>query len=162
MSYFVNTRRVGAALALVVVLGLCGPAGAADPVPFKGSLGGDVTRTPIDDTQVGIDIDADGAATVLGKFTLEVPHLVDTAIRTAAGYYRFVAADGDTLTAEFEGQAGPSDIPGVVRIIEVATITGGTGRFAGATGGFTVVRLYDPVAGTTVGSFEGAISRPRP
>jgi hypothetical protein len=48
----------------------------------------------------------------------------------------------------------------VVRIVEGATITGGTGRFAGATGSFTVVRLYDPVAGTTVGSFEGAISVP--
>jgi len=48
----------------------------------------------------------------------------------------------------------------VVRIVEEATITGGTGRFAGATGSFTTVRLYDPVAGTTSGSFEGTISTP--
>ena len=146
------------ALAVVGVLTLAGPAAAGDPVPFKGSLGGDVTRTPISDTQVGIDIDAAGTATQLGRFTLEIPHLVDLTTRTATGSYEFTAANGDMLTAEFTGRAGPSDIPGVIRIVEVATITGGTGRFAGATGGFTVVRLYDPAAGTTVGYFEGAIS----
>ena len=155
-----HTSAAGLALAVTVLLGLAGPVAAGDQVPFKGSLDGDVTRTPVGDTQVRIDIDADGTATVLGQFTLEVPHIVDIATRTAAGYYRFAAANGDTLTAEFTGTAGPSDIPGVVRIVEVATITGGTGRFAGATGGFTAVRLYDPVAGTTVGYFEGAISPP--
>ncbi|HVK17666.1 MAG TPA: hypothetical protein VM533_12020 [Fimbriiglobus sp.] len=160
MSCLVNARRVGAALALVAALGFGGPAAAAEGVPFKGSLEGDVTRTPIDDTRVGVDIDADGTATMLGKFTLEVPHVVDTTTRTATGYFHFVAADGSTLTAEFSGQAGPSDVPGVVRIVEVATITGGTGRFAGATGGFTAVRLYDPAAGTTSGYFEGTISPP--
>lgn len=152
----------GVALAVVGVLALAGPATAGGLVPFKGHLDGDVTRTPISDTQVGIDIDAGGTATVLGQFTLEIPHLVDLTTRTATGSYEFTAANGDTLTAEFTGQAGPSDIPGVVRIVEVATITGGTGRFAGATGGFTVVRLYDPAAGTTVGYFEGAISAPGP
>ena len=150
----------GLALAVVAVLGLAGPAAAGESVPFKGVLDGDVTRTPVDETHVQVDIEADGTATQLGAFTLEVPHLVDTTTRTAVGYYQFVAANGDTLTAEFTGRAGPSDIPGVVRIVEEATITGGTGRFAGATGSFTVVRLYDPAAGTTTGEFEGTISTP--
>jgi hypothetical protein len=150
----------GLALAVVAVLGLTGPVAAGEQVPFKGVLDGAVTRTPIDDTHVRVDIEADGAATLLGHFTLEVPHLVDLTTRRAVGYYVFTAANGDTLTAEFRGQAGPSDIPGVVRIVEEATITGGTGRFAGATGSFTAVRLYDPVAGTTLGSFEGTISTP--
>ena len=152
----------GVALAIVGALGLAGPAAAGDPVPFKGRLDGDVTRTPVSDTEVRIDIDAGGVATLLGRFTLEVPHLVDLTDRTASGFYEFTAANGDTLTARFTGQAGPSDTPGVVRIVEVATITGGTGRFAGAAGGFTAVRLYDPAAGTTVGYFEGAISAPGP
>jgi hypothetical protein len=46
----------------------------------------------------------------------------------------------------------------VLYIEETATITGGTGRFAGATGSFTAERLYDMVAGTTIGSFEGTIA----
>ena len=152
----------GVALAVVGSLGLAGPAAAGDAVPFQGRLDGEVTRTPVSDTQVGIDIDAGGTATLLGRFALAVPHLVDTTAKSASGEYRFVAANGDTLTATFTGLAGPSDIPGVVRIVEVATVTDGTGRFAGATGGFTVVRLYDPVAGTTTGYFEGSISPPGP
>jgi hypothetical protein len=44
--------------------------------------------------------------------------------------------------------------------LETATIMGGTGRFASATGGFVVKRLYDRVAGTTIGYFEGTISTP--
>ena len=43
---------------------------------------------------------------------------------------------------------------------QTATITGGTGRFEGATGSFTAERLYDTVAGTTTGSFQGTISSP--
>ena len=63
------------------------------------------------------------------------------------------------MYAEFTGQATPTAIPGVLYIEETATITGGTGRFAGATGSFISERLYDTVAGTTIGSFEGTISK---
>ena len=66
-------------------------------------------------------------------------------------------ADGDTLTADFTGQATPTSTPGVLSIVETATITGGTGRFAHATGSFVCERLFDTVAGTTDGSFEGTI-----
>jgi hypothetical protein len=44
--------------------------------------------------------------------------------------------------------------------VETATIDPdrSTGRFAGATGGFVAQRLFDRIAGTTVGSFAGTIS----
>ena len=54
----------------------------------------------------------------------------------------------------------PTGTPGVLYIVETATITGGTGRFADATGSFTIERYYDTAAGTTTGSFEGTISPP--
>jgi hypothetical protein len=151
------------ALAVVVVLGLTGPVAAGDQVPFKGSLEGDVTEAFDPATGlVNVDIDAAGAATQLGRFTLDIPHVVNPATRTAVGTYQFTAANGDTLTAEFTGIATPTAVPGVLYIEETATITGGTGRFAGATGSFTVERLFDTIAGTTVGSFEGTISTPGP
>ena len=50
--------------------------------------------------------------------------------------------------------------PGFLYIVETATITGGTGRFAGATGSFVCERLYDIAGGTTIGSFDGTISAP--
>ena len=148
------------ALAVVAVLGLAGPAAAGEQVPFKGSLDGDVTHTPVDGRTDFVLVEAEGTGTHLGNFTLDVPHFVDTPTRTAAGYYEFTAANGDKVYAEFTGKATPTATPGVLFIVETATITGGTGRFAGASGGFVVERLFDRVAGTTVGSFDGTISSP--
>jgi hypothetical protein len=152
----------GLALAVVAVLGLSGPGAAGEQVPFKGSLEGDVTITPLTPPHLQVDVDATGNATQLGKFTLEIPHVVNVANGTAIGSYEFTAANGDTLSADFTGQAMPTAVPGVLYIEETATITGGTGRFAGATGSFVCERLFDRVAGTTSGSFEGTISSPGP
>jgi hypothetical protein len=148
------------ALAVVAVLGLAGLAVAGDPVPFKGNLEGDVTHTPVDARTDFVVVDAEGTATLLGRFELTVPHLVDLPTRTAAGYYEFTAANGDKLIARFTGRASPTATPGVISIVETATIDPdlSTGRFAGATGGFVAERLFDRVAGTTIGSFEGTVS----
>jgi len=157
MIRFVSARRVAVSLAVVGVLALGGPAPAGEPVPFKGRFEGDVTVTPAPPF-LEVDVEAMGRATQLGRFTLDIPHEVNPATRTAAGYYEFTAANGDKVYAEFTGVAMPTAIPGVLYIEETATITGGTGRFAGATGSFISERWYDTVALTTVGSFEGTIS----
>jgi len=102
-----------------------------------------------------VDGSATGQATHLGRFTVAFPHTVNFVTRAGVGTFTFTAANGDTLTADFTGQAQPGP---VVSIVEHATITGGTGRFAGATGSFTVQRLFDPANGTTTGSLEGSIS----
>ena len=43
---------------------------------------------------------------------------------------------------------------------KTAVITGGTGRFAGAQGSFTIMRLVEQATGDTSGSFEGTITSP--
>jgi hypothetical protein len=153
-----HSFAAGLALAVLAVLGLARPVAAGDEVPFKGRLRGVVTVTPLDPPFVFVLVEATGNATQLGRFTLAIPHVVNRANATGIGFYQFTAANGDTLSAHFTGQATPSPIPGVLYIVETATITGGTGRFAGATGSFISERLFDPVAGTTIGSFEGTIS----
>jgi hypothetical protein len=155
-------RRFVASLALAVltVLQLPGPVAAGEEVPFKGSLEGIVTITPLTPPFVQVDIEASGKATHLGKFTVEIPHVVNRTNSTASGSYEFTAANGDMLFAEFTGQAMPTATPGVLYIEETATITGGTGRFAGATGSFEIERWFDTIAGTTTGTFEGTISSP--
>jgi hypothetical protein len=148
------------AVALLASVLLARPVEAGKQVPFKGKLEGVVTRSgapPI----ITVDIAAEGNASQLGRFELSIPHSVDVTTRTAIGSYLFVAANGDTLIAEFVGQSMPlPEDPTVLHIVETATITGGTGRFAGATGGFTSERLYDTIEGTTIGSFEGTVSSP--
>ena len=150
---------LGVTLALVTVLAMARSVAAGQQVPFKGSLEGDVSHSP----QPPLDfvlVEGEGEATHLGRFTFEFPHVVNTTTRTATGTYEFTAANGDTLTADVVGRAMPTGTPGVLAIVEVATITGGTGRFAGATGSFIVERLFDTVDQTTTGSFEGTISLP--
>jgi hypothetical protein len=135
-------------------------AAARTQVPFKGSLEGLVTRSgapPI----IMVKISATGTATHLGQFAVSIPHAVNVVTRTAMGNYLFVAANGDTLNATFTGASMPTAAdPTVLSIVENATISGGTGRFAGATGSFKTERLYDTIAGTTTGSFSGTISSP--
>src|SRR5262245_49934813 len=159
-----NMRRysstAGLARAVVVILGLAGPVAAGEQVPFKGSLDGDVTITPQTPPYVSVLVECTGNATQLGRFTLDIPHVVNRATRTAVGTYEFTAANGDTLIAEFTGIATPTAVPGVLYIEETAIITGGTGRFAGATGSFLSERWFDTIAGMTTGSFEGTISTP--
>jgi hypothetical protein len=150
-------RAVLAAIALV--LALAGPVTAGSQVPFEGSLSGTVTVTPTNPPIASVLIEATGNASHLGRFALEIPHEVNQAIRVGEGTYEFTAANGDTLTADFTGTATLL-APGVLSTSETATITGGTGRFAGATGSFTAERMFFVATGTTTGSFEGWISRP--
>jgi hypothetical protein len=145
------------ALAVLAVLGLAGPVPAGEQVTFKGSFEGDVTVSPLAPPLVIVDVEATGHASHLGRFTLDIPHVVNRATRAATGSYEFTAANGDKVYAEFTGLAIPTATPGVLYIEETAAITGGTGRFAGATGSFTCERLFDTVAGTTAGSFMGTI-----
>jgi hypothetical protein len=151
-----STMRA-AFMALTLVLGLAGPVAAGDDVPFKGSLAGTATVTPLDPPNASVLIEGTGNATQLGAFTVEIPHLVNQATRIGTGSYVFTAANGDTLTADFTGQATLL-APGVLSVAETGVITGGTGRFADATGSFTTERTFFVATGVTTGSFAGTIS----
>jgi hypothetical protein len=135
---------------------------SAEVVPFKGRLEGAFTVTF--DTPPSpfftVLLEATGNASLLGRFTMEAPHRVNAGTGGAIGTFVFTAANGDMLTADFTGASGPTATPGVYAIVETATITGGTGRFAGATGGFVVERLVNLDTGLTSGSFDGTISSP--
>jgi hypothetical protein len=148
---------MGAITAVALMLGMTGSVAAGNHVPFRGSLSGTVTVTPVNPPITSVFIEATGNATHLGHFTVEVPHTVNQAIRVGQGTYVFTAANGDTLTADFTGQATLL-APGVLSTSETATITGGTGRFAGAKGSFVAERTFFVATGVTTGLFEGTIS----
>ena len=146
------------ALAIVVIAGPTGLARADEQVPFKGTLEGErVTRTPLTPPFVFAQLDATGDATQLGEYELIIKAIANTTTRTSVGTFQFVAANGDTLSADFTGQSMATATPGVTAFVETAIITGGTGRFAGATGGFIAKRLLDTSTLLTTGAFEGTI-----
>ena len=69
----------------------------------------------------------------------------------------FIAANGDSLYGVGAGSGVPSDTPGYTLVTQFYAITGGTGRFAGATGNFTVTRLVSNDTGVSKGSIDGTI-----
>jgi hypothetical protein len=146
-------------IAAALVLCLAGPASASVQVPFRGTMSGTATITPISPPIVSVLLETSGTASQLGRFTLEAPHIVNQATLTAEGTYVFTAADGSTLLASLSGSASLI-APGVLAIAETGSITGGTGRFAGATGSFSTARTFYPATGETHGTFEGWISTP--
>ena len=150
--------RTALVAAAALALTLAGPVSAGDQVPFKGSLAGTATITPLGGPIVAVEVRATGTATYLGKFTLEAPHVVDQSTLTAVGTYTLTAANGDTLTADLDGIARMVEPPNVIAITETATVTGGTGRFEGATGSIQVERVFNRATGATTGTFDGWIS----
>jgi hypothetical protein len=150
------------ALAVLAVLGFAGPVTAQQQVPFKGVLAGDFTSTPIPDTPNALVLArGTGTATQLGYFRFDFPLIVNVVTQTGAGNYTFTAANGDKVFASVVAQS--SLLPnGLRRVVETGTITGGTGRFAGARGSFISERFLDRSTGKVIGSFNGTISAPGP
>jgi hypothetical protein len=131
------------ALAAGAVLGLAGPVAADELVPFRGRFAGVGTTISVNLPIVSGITNGTGNATQLGQFTYQQPHSVNLATSTLIGSYHFTAANGAELFADFIGRSSATPTPGVRYIVETATVRGGTGRFAGATGSFTVKRLIN-------------------
>jgi hypothetical protein len=132
------------------------PGAVAAEMPFRGSFQAVETHAvqfPIL-TVAGIGA---GNSTQLGKFTMTYAAEVNLVPHVGIGSVEFIAANGDRLFADILGQSTPTGTPNVVSIVEILTITGGTGRFADATGTVISTRLLDQVTGDTSGSFDGTI-----
>lgn len=96
----------------------------------------------------------------LGRFTLEYDLDVWVPTFFSTGTAELIAANGDRLFADVVGQATAVD-PDHVSIVEIYTITDGTGRFQGASGSFMLLRSLVRSTGATGGSFEGTLGLPR-
>ena len=143
--------------ALLLTTALAGTAGAGKEKPFWGFIQA-VETSVVQFPSLFVDGSGSGKATHLGRFTmtyeLEV-NLLTLPFQTI-GSGVFTAANGDMLFMDITGLGTPTE-PGVNSIVEIHTITGGTGRFAGATGSFIRSYSLDLITGITCGSFEGTV-----
>jgi hypothetical protein len=108
-----------------------------------------------------VSVSASGNATQLGLFTysLEAKLFLPT-LRAENAKATFVASDGSTFSAEGTGQGTLTETPGIVSIVETLTITGGTGRFEGASGNVTIQRLVNRATFASSGTVDGLIVLP--
>jgi len=128
-------------------------------VPFKGTMQA-VESYDVQFPTLFVTGSGSGNATHLGRYTVTYESEVFIPTLMGSGSAHFIAANGDRLVTEVVGQANPTENPDVLSIVESYTIVGGTGRFDGAGGEFTVERLLNAVTGITKGRLRGTIIKP--
>jgi hypothetical protein len=137
-------------------------------LPFHGTFTGTSVSCFFDGTcppgTLIITARTTGEATQLGRFTaitVGTGAFPPTGPPTATVTWDFTAANGDRLSATGVGRQDQFIPPNVSHVSGTATIVGGTGRFAAATGTFTVRRvitLNNDHTASESGSFEGHIN----
>jgi hypothetical protein len=137
------------ALLVCVAFGVTIATAKAAPPNWKVSAVGTSTLADLDLVNfTRTDVDAfSGHSSHLGQFTATGYHVLDLLTGEFAGVATYTAANSDAINVTYSGQLFPSGdaaFPfGATATIE---ISGGTGRFADATGG-----------GVLTGGFTGAI-----
>ena len=140
-----------------------GKAGGTDR-PVKGTASGNVTVTL--GAPLGLTIDLTGVATHFGKYSahLEADAEIIGGEVVGHGTFTVVAANGDQATGTFTFTGAPptGDVHPTTAVL---TITGGTGRFADASGTITSQNLVTPTCfaepscpGLMIETLEGRLS----
>jgi hypothetical protein len=144
-----RTMSIKVALALAVAFVVISPgsalakAGGSDRPVKGGGSGGTVSFNPQTGQYVG---DTSGTASQLGKYSL---HFEGTAVPSGENTYvgtgtaTFVAANGDRLTGTVTS-ISEFNSDGTSTHTVIVEITGGTGRFADASGTVKAICLGDP------------------
>jgi hypothetical protein len=146
---------VGLVVAFAVSLASVAVSAVAAETPFKGTVNAVETGQVVFPIRF-LDREGTGTATYLGRYTEHVVMQINIPAMSSTGTATFTAANGDALFASVVGQATRTG-PTVLSIVEVYTITGGTGRFADATGTFTLESTLEQTTGVSSGAFSGAI-----
>lgn len=106
-------------------------------------------------------VTGDGTAntTDLGQLTVIYTGMLDYTSGAGPLCARFIDASGDSIFTTCIGQVSETNNPSVKSMLEIHTVTGGTGKFALANGSFTMKRLLkfsaDGRTGSSGGNFNG-------
>ena len=151
-------RLITKTFAYLQVAALCLVTALADPnlqeKNFSGPIRSSETAT-FEGTTMFVDGNGTGHAQHLGSFTYSFVFVVD-ASGVGVGSAEFTAANGDTLVTEITAIGDPAG-----HVVEEHTIVSGTGRFADASGNFTLDRLITFATSLSLGTVEGTIVTPK-
>jgi hypothetical protein len=159
-------RRILGSLCLALALAgaLIVPAVAGDQRPFIGQFDGAgiAVEQRCGPAALTLGFAVTGEMTHLGRLSGSGTNCTEFTLGTQAvpiydGIVTLVAADGSTLTTTYEGwQDAPN--AGFATFAHDHVITGGTRRFAGASGELSVSGVFDLVNFTVSGTVTGWIS----
>ena len=154
------------ALVVMVAAGAVG-ANAASQTPFSGRLSGEVTESFCAPLTICLSGTISGTATHMGRAQMTksaTVHITSTPcgvtglLTTYTEDVTITAANGDTVTLTGGGTACAEN--GAAVGSGELTVTGGTGRFAGASGTITESIDHNLVTGFETTELSGMISSP--
>jgi hypothetical protein len=130
-------------------------------VPFRGTYTTVVAEAGfVPPSTALLDIWGEGNATYLGQSTWYSLSSVDINTGEQWGSTVEIAANGDEFHYDYLGEAVVDEDTGRTSFWGDWTVTGGTGRFAEATGGGTYEGTAEGTQGTGQITFVGEISQP--
>ena len=160
-----NIKRISLMTAIFLTVALVSSVVEAGVIRINGTTVGSESGAPFPDPAEGFYVNGSltSTDTQLGPFTMFYSVIVDFAFNGtppgAPGASSLVvgdAANGDSILAYFFGNnAGLRDNGD--HIVDSWTIIGGTGRYAGARGSFTLDRCLNFDTGETSGTISGTI-----
>ena len=158
-----NIKRISLTTAIFLTVALVSSAVEAGVIRINGTIAGSESDLPFPDPAEGFYVNGSVTSTdtQLGPFTqfYSAP-LVFAFPEDDTGASRLIvgdAANGDSILTCSIGNNPGSCANGDFHLVETNTIIGGTGRYAGARGSFTMDRCLNPVTGETSGTISGTI-----
>src|SRR5438552_4187682 len=156
-------KRISLMTAIFLTVALASSAVEAGVIRINGTIAGSESDAPFPDPTEGFYVNGSVTSTdtQLGPFTEFYAAPVAFAFPGEdTGASRLIvgdAANGDSILTCSIGANPGSCANGDLHLVETNTIVGGTGRYAGARGSFTMDRCLNFVTGETSGTISGTI-----
>jgi hypothetical protein len=167
--------RVSLALTALALTGLAVPGRAQQPstqklMPFKATavVTADSIMIPVNPPIAAVRVSySSGQSDLLGPFTGIAHQLTrlnpdGTRLSITDGIGVWTTANGDSIFLSYSGLYPPPTTPGFYSFQKAITITGGTGRFAGASGSGILNGVSDIAKKQATVTLEGMITAPKP
>jgi hypothetical protein len=160
MKSQITTNGRTALAGLLMILSVAPAFAESTSLPFKGGFDArdnGVVQFPV------LTLNGSGAGTAsrLGRFTFTSTTKVDLTNALSTGTIQLTAANGDAINGMSVGRGEPTGTANITHVVLLVTVTGGTGRFRGVTGSFTMdsILVDDPQTGIGLssGSLKGTL-----